>query len=493
MSQMTLSQLLDSLPVSGVNNDDLASVLVGDLRLDSRQIQPGDVFVAVQGHAANGIDFVQAAFANGATAVLHDADVDASAFGRDRHRMAGIPGLAQQLPALAQARYAVGRLQLDAFVAVTGTNGKTSVAHLLAQCLEYLGKPTGLFGTLGIGRPDCLRSTGLTTADLFSNHRMVSALAADGVQCMAMEVSSHALDQGRVAGMPFSHAVFTNLSRDHLDYHGSMENYADAKSRLLCWPGLNRAIVNADDAFGMRWINEATTPTLAFGQDPLCAIKIKDSRPRSHGLRCVFGTPWGEVKVKSRLLGDFNAYNLAAIVAVLGDLGYQVGDIARALSVAEPVRGRMNQLTTAGKPVVVIDFAHTPDALEQALKALRPHCKGTLYCVFGCGGDRDRGKRPLMGRVAELLADRIVLTDDNPRTEDGDRIVDDIHGGMLHAQAARIERDRREAIRMVLDEAKSGDVVLIAGKGHEDYQEVNGVRAHFSDFEVAAEVLEVAA
>jgi len=309
-----------------------------------------------------------------------------------------------------------------------------------------------------------------------------------------MEVSSHALDQGRVNAVEFDLAVFTNLTRDHLDYHGTMDAYGAAKARLFAWPGLRAAIVNVDDAFG-REIAASMDDGIAvlrYGIDNESAdIVARNVRAGASGLSFHLATPWGEGDVATSLLGRFNVSNLLAVAASLGALGFNFAAIVDALAHLQPVAGRMSRLGGNDvQPLVVVDYAHTPDALEQALATLRAHCAGALVCVFGCGGERDAGKRPQMGAIAERLADRVIVTDDNPRGEDGGVIVAQILAGLAHPERARVERDRGVAIALAVSQARADDVVLIAGKGHEPYQESGGVRRPFDDIAVARAALE---
>jgi UDP-N-acetylmuramoyl-L-alanyl-D-glutamate--2,6-diaminopimelate ligase len=307
-----------------------------------------------------------------------------------------------------------------------------------------------------------------------------------------MEVSSHALDQGRVDGVRFAAAVFTNLSRDHLDYHGDMQSYAAAKARLFAWPGLRHAVLNLDDDEGRRL--RAALPVgvraLGYGFAADAEVRASDLALSLDGIAFDVATPWGSGRVESGLLGAFNAHNLLAVIASLGALGYPLEDVLGLTRQLHPVRGRMNRIGGDGRPLVVVDYAHSPDALEKALRSLRSHGGGRLLCVFGCGGERDRGKRPEMGRIAEDLADAIWITDDNPRSEDGDAIVAEVLNGLAHPARAVVERDRARAIAQAVAGAGSADIVLIAGKGHEAWQEAGGLRLPFDDLEHARRALE---
>ena len=354
---------------------------------------------------------------------------------------------------------------------------------------------SGLIGTLGAGRPGALAPSGFTTPDVIEVHRTLAGLRDSGARWAAMEVSSHALDQRRVAGVRFRAAAFTNLSRDHLDYHGTLDAYGEAKARLFQVPGLGLAVINAGDAFGRSLISRipaavdlvtvgpVETPALARGR----RLSLRNVEARPHGLSLELGGSWGPLRMESPLLGRFNADNLTLALGVLLALGVPADEAVQGLGGVSAPPGRMESFGGDGRPLVVVDYAHTPDALAKALAAARVHCRGRLWCVFGCGGDRDPGKRPEMARHAEALADRLVVTDDNPRGEDPARIVAGILAGFEHPGRARVEHDRRAAIRLAVRQAARADVVLVAGKGHEDYQIVGEERRSFSD---RAEVLQ---
>jgi UDP-N-acetylmuramoyl-L-alanyl-D-glutamate--2,6-diaminopimelate ligase len=380
-------------------------------------------------------------------------------------------------------------------IGVTGTNGKTSTVQLLAQALESLGHRTATIGTLGAGLHGQLREGERTTPDAIAVQRLMAEFLGNGATHVAMEVSSHALEQGRVAAMDFAVAAFTNLTRDHLDYHGNMEAYGAAKAKLFAWPDLEAAVINTDDEFGRKLVNKLAPDVkalrLSSAGDVSADIAATDIVTSAEGVAFHLRTPWGSRVLRSRLLGRFNVANLLTVIACLGAIGESFDRIVDAVEALEPVNGRMNRIGgVEGLPLVVVDYAHTPDALEQAITALRAHCAAKLICVFGCGGERDAGKRPQMGDIAERLADIAIVTDDNPRGEDGDAIVSQILAGMKQPQYATVLRDREAAIRAALGMARPGDVVLIAGKGHETYQEgATGKRA-FDDMAVARAALE---
>lgn len=487
-------------------------IVVRGLALDSRRVRPGDVFVALQGSAAHGLAFAPMAVERGAAVVLAEEPAignrtaetgsrsewpegrAAEAASQSAIEEAGkapivwIDGLREELGAIASRWFGEPSRALQV-IGVTGTNGKTSTVQLLAQALHRLGRKSATIGTLGSGLYGAIREGERTTPDAIAVHGLLAQFRDDGATHVAMEVSSHALDQGRVNAVAFDLAVFTNLTRDHLDYHGTMQAYGAAKQRLFAWPGLGAAVVNVDDAFGRALVPSvgAGVRLLRYGIERDDAeVVARAVATNADGLAFRLVTPWGEGDIATRLLGRFNASNLLAVAACLGQLGIPFAQIREALAALEPVAGRMNRLGGRGaQPLVVIDYAHTPDALEQALTSLRAHCAGRLICVFGCGGERDAGKRPQMGAIAEALADRLVVTDDNPRGEDGDAIVAQIRAGLARPERAATERDRAAAIALAIGEARRGDVVLIAGKGHEPYQEVAGAKRPFDDLEVA--------
>ncbi len=477
---------------------------VSGVALDSRRVQPGDLFIALKGQADDGARYVGAAAARGAIAALIEGDavgpfpaaIPCMKIPRLRVMVGDIADRCAGMPSAALS-----------LVGVTGTNGKTTVTWLLAQLLEGVGVPCGVLGTLGSGFAGHIEGGQLTTADVVTNHQTLKHMVARGARVAAMEVSSHALDQQRVAGLRFAVAVFTNLTRDHLDYHGSMAAYAEAKQRLLAWPGIAARVINLDDEQGRRWAKCEGPRLLGYSIDAhgdgtgngIDADVRFVSRAVSAGT--VAGhmhTPVGMLQVDTQLIGRFNASNLTAVVATALALGIELSDIERVLPTLTPAPGRMQRFGASDDVLVVVDYAHTPDGLEKALTALRALTRGRLWCVFGCGGDRDRGKRPLMAAVADRLADCVVLTDDNPRSEDPEQIFADARsftdqpavanhaalfdkpGAVKHAEW-RAEHDRARAIADAVVAAAPGDVVLIAGKGHETYQEIGGIRHDFSD------------
>ncbi|MFC5740039.1 UDP-N-acetylmuramoyl-L-alanyl-D-glutamate--2,6-diaminopimelate ligase [Dyella tabacisoli] len=487
MSGQRLDQLLHGIADASSAGD----MVVSGLSLDSRQVRPGDAFFALRGTRGHGIEFAAGAVQRGARVVLAEAPADAADGSELNVPVLWIDGLHAQVGEIA-SRFFGRPSEAMQVIGVTGTNGKTSTVQLLAQALEHLGHRAATIGTLGAGLHGQLHEGERTTPDAIQVQASLGTFRQQGASHVAMEVSSHALEQGRVGAVAFDVAAFTNLTRDHLDYHGSMEAYGAAKAKLFAWPGLRAAVVNMDDAFGRelvhRWPTALRVSAAGRAEADIAATAITTS---AEGLSFTLRTPWGTQALQSRLLGRFNVDNLLTVVACLGALGESFSRIVAAVEVLQPINGRMNRLGgLQGSPLVVVDYAHTPDALEQALTALRAHCAGRLICVFGCGGERDAGKRPQMGAIAERLADVAIVTDDNPRGEDGDVIVAQIMAGFTRPEAASIERDREAAIRLALQFARSGDVVLIAGKGHETYQEGAAGKRPFDDLAVANTALE---
>jgi UDP-N-acetylmuramoyl-L-alanyl-D-glutamate--2,6-diaminopimelate ligase len=487
VSAKSLRSLLD-----GIAMLDAGDIVVSGLTLDSRQLHAGDAFIALRGATTHGIAFAPAVLAQGASVVL--AEAPAPTVSAD-DRIIWIDGLREQVGEIA-ARFFDRPSAALHVIGVTGTNGKTSIVQLLAAALEHLGARAATIGTLGAGRVGAIEAGERTTPDAISVQALLARFRDEGASHVAMEVSSHALSQARVNAIDFEVAVFTNLTRDHLDYHGTMQNYGAAKAKLFAWTSLRSAVVNVDDAFGRELAAQLPqrVQRLRYAIDAQADVRASNVRTSSDGLRFTLTTPWGAGEIVSPLLGRFNIYNLLAVAGCVGALGYTFSEIQTAIAKLQPVAGRMNRLGGgAAAPLVVVDYAHTPDALEQALTSLRAHTSGKLICVFGCGGERDSGKRPQMGAIAERLADEIYVTDDNPRGENGDAIIAQILAGLSAAQRAHVQRDRAVAIAQALRDARTGDVVLIAGKGHEPYQEIAGVKHPFDDLVVARQVLEARA
>ena len=497
----------------------LRSWVTGTVTTDSRKVRAGDGFIAWPGAATDGRRFVAAALKAGATTCLVERE-GMEAYGFDDARIASLPGLKAATGPVADAFFEQPSAALDV-IATTGTNGKTSTAWWTAQALSILGRRCAVVGTLGIGVPPLpgspgepgapaspglparIEFTGLTTPDPVMLHAALREFADASFKACAIEASSIGIVEHRVAGLRIAVALFTNFTRDHLDYHGTMDAYWAAKRRLFDWPGLRAAVINLDDAQGA-----ALAAELRAGALDLWTYSVhSDARLRAAGLRYIDGALAFELhegaevaEVRSRLIGDYNASNLLAVIGGLRALGVSLADACSVVPQLTPVPGRMQrvEVTTprspgtattppsggAALPEVVVDYAHTPDALEKVLDALRPLATargGKLWCVFGCGGNRDASKRPLMGAIAARAADTVVATSDNPRGESPAAILADIVAGIAPPSSARVVEDRRAAIALALAEAASNDVVLIAGKGHEDYQEIAGVKQPFSD------------
>jgi UDP-N-acetylmuramoyl-L-alanyl-D-glutamate--2,6-diaminopimelate ligase len=460
---------------------------LSSITTDSRQVQPGSLFLAYPGEKSDGRRYIEEAIRQGAGAILWEPQ-DFSWNPAWKIENTSIKNLRQQASRIAGQFY---KNPSDAMwtIGVTGTNGKTSISHWLAQCFNYLERKAAVIGTLGNGLPNHLTPTQNTTPDAVLLQKLLAEYVREEVSVVSMEVSSHGLDQGRVAGVHFDVAVLSNLSRDHLDYHGTIEAYADAKRKLFMLSDLKYAILNADDAFGAelaQTLREHKSNVLTYGihQGEVRASNIQFSH---RGVSFYAVTPYGQAHVSASLLGRFNVYNVLAVLATLLVSKVSLADAVAAIAQIQSANGRMQKLGGDGAPLVVVDYAHTPDALEKVLQALREQSNGRLICVFGCGGNRDRGKRELMGRIASDLADAVVVTSDNPRDEKPEDIVQEILVGM-HGKFA-VEPDRAKAINIAISSAKLEDIVLIAGKGHEDYQEIAGARHYFSDVEQAQKVL----
>ncbi len=464
-------------------------LLIRELSLDSRNVRAGDLFLAVPGGKLDGREHISDALKRGAAAVAYEVD-GASVLPITPVPLIPVKGLAAQLSDIAGRFYGEPSHHLN-LVGVTGTNGKTSVTQLVAQALDLLGQHCGIVGTLGTGFYGALQSGRHTTPDPIAVQAMLTDLKKAGAKAVAMEVSSHGLDQGRVSALAFDVAVLTNLSRDHLDYHGTMQAYAAAKAKLFAWPNLRCRVLNLDDDFGRQLAAEKHESRLISYslEDSSAYLYCREATFDDDGVRATLVTPQGEHHLRSALLGRFNLSNVLAAVGALLGLDYALDEILNVLPKLEGPVGRMQRLGGGAKPLVVVDYAHTPDALEKVLLALRPHAKGQLQCLFGCGGDRDRGKRPLMAEVVERLADAVLVTDDNPRTEDPAQIFTDIRAGFTDADKVVFVAGRGAAIAQIIANARAEDVIVLAGKGHEDYQEINGERHDFSDLVEAGKAL----
>jgi UDP-N-acetylmuramyl-tripeptide synthetase len=463
-----------------------------DITADSRAVKLGSIFVAYPGTIQDGRAFIPEAIARGAAAVLWER----RGFPWDERWEVpnlGIEGLRERISEI--AGHIFGNPS-DALwmIGVTGTNGKTSVSQWIASACEALGRRSAVLGTLGNGLVGERTEAKNTTPDAIVLQRLLAEYLRRGARVAAMEVSSHGLDQARVAGIKYDVAVLTNLTRDHLDYHRTMEAYAEAKYRLFAARGLKSAVVNVDDDWGRRFaerLGGTSLATITYGEGEGSRLRASNLRLTESGVRFDVDSEWGRGEVAAPMLGAFNAANLLAVLGSLVATGFKLDDALRAIGALQPVPGRLERLGGGEHPLVVIDYAHTPDALEKALEALRP-IVGTgrkLICVFGCGGDRDTGKRPIMGATASRLADHVIVTSDNPRSEDPAQIISQVLDG-IPGREAESHGDRQVAIFSGVHHARAGDVVLLAGKGHETYQEIAGARVPFSDREVARAALD---
>ncbi|CAM3553724.1 UDP-N-acetylmuramoyl-L-alanyl-D-glutamate--2,6-diaminopimelate ligase [Parendozoicomonas haliclonae] len=485
-NRLTLNRLLAWLGLQ----PQAADTALSGIATDSRRVRSGDLFLALPGLASDGRDYIEAAAAQGAAAILAEG-------GRELPEP-GIP-----VVAVDNLHTQAGDLLDKAFghptgevkvIGVTGTNGKSSTVHFLGCLLDKLSSGCGLMGTLGQGRVGELQDMGNTTADLLSTQRFMADMRDQKVGWVAMEVSSHGLDQGRTHGISFDTAVFTNLTRDHLDYHGSMEAYAEAKALLFNRPGLKYAVINLDDEWAetIRSRVPASVQCLAVSlENPSADMYLENIQLHPQGMAADIVSPWGKGHLESGLLGRFNLSNLLGVIGVMGLQGFALDDVLKAVPSLTSVPGRMECFGGGDQPTVAVDYAHTSDALKSVLSALREHGGKNVICVFGCGGDRDRGKRLLMAQAACAGADKVVITTDNPRSENPEAIIDDALSGLNGHQLEKVTVvvDRAQAIRQAITDASAGDVVLIAGKGHETYQEIMGVRYPFSDVEEVRNVL----
>lgn len=493
----TLDELLKGLGIPGVCPD----ISINGIATDSRNVKPGDLFIA---HAIGGrgsMPYINDAVRAGASAVIAEADALPESV------LCSVPllrveDLYKKIGIIADRFYNQPSSRMIV-IGVTGTNGKTTIAHLLAESLSMEGTDAGLIGTLGYGQVGHLIPGRHTTPEAVALHELLADLRDRRIKRVVMEVSSHALEQYRIAGVKFDLAIFTNLTRDHLDYHGSMEAYAAAKRRLFFEYGIKRAVINMDDLFGRKLIEElpADVQIIAYTLDAEKYHKHRGGKQIVWGeiiddpsgrISMQLKTPWGTGRLNTRLVGRFNALNILASLSALCQLDVPFEDVVSRLSRCSHIPGRMETFEMQNNAQVIVDYAHTPDALEQVLTTLREMCRGRLICVFGCGGDRDQGKRPLMGAVAEKYADRIIITNDNPRQEDPHQIIKDILGGIKNHHNVTIEVDRTNAISSAIRGSGNNDVVLIAGKGHENYQEIKGARRPFSDQAVVRSALGIA-
>lgn len=484
---MHLSQLLKGIDTPIMQNDPV----IKGLCQDSRQLQAGDLFFAYPGLGHDGRHFIADAIAKGAAAILFEPEGSTINVRSETTPIVPVRHLTGQLGSIAACFYHYPSRYLPV-IGITGTNGKTSCTHFLADSLQQLQRPCAVIGTLGNGFLGDLKPGQLTTPDAIELQQLLANFRDKQAQAVVMEVSSHRLAQQRLNGTEFSVAAFTNLTRDHLDYHGTMQAYAQAKRSFFDLPGVQQAILNADDPYAQHWLTELEKqlpvyayslhkPQAAWSHIPHVTVKTFEFNQR--GLQAEIDTPWGEVFIQNPfLLGQFNLSNLLLVLTLLKSLHFSLAEISQVISKLKGVKGRMQAFHSLGRPLVVVDYAHTPDALQQVLRALRPHCpEGKLYCLFGCGGDRDKGKRPIMAKIAEQEADHIILTSDNPRDEDPLQILQDIQQGFTHKKTWHCDPNRQQAIAYALATAQANDVVLIAGKGHEAYQLIKDIKYPFDD------------
>jgi UDP-N-acetylmuramoyl-L-alanyl-D-glutamate--2,6-diaminopimelate ligase len=500
---VTLQALLEGLiEVSSLLP--VADVVVEGVTQDSRYMADNYLFIAIPGTASHGLDFVEQAVASGASVVLWDgADsdqikkVDALS---NNLTCVQVQGLQQKTGEIAARFFNHPSRDLN-LIGVTGTDGKTSVSHYIAQCLDSRLSPCGVLGTLGNGLIHDLKPTGLTTASAVDVQRSLANLVAEGASAAVMEVSSHGLDQGRVNSVEFDTAVFTNLSQDHLDYHRTMESYSEAKSKLFEAEGLKSAVINLDDAFGRTLAEKYRAQLTVYGYSTSadigalepCAdfiVYAKSLKATKHGFEINVVTPKGNGYFELNLLGSFNVSNALAVLATLLLNNVAFDESIKRLQAIAPVAGRMELIVAENKPTVIVDYAHTPQGIAAACNAVKQHFSAELWCVFGCGGDRDREKRPLMAQAAERYADHIIVTSDNPRHEEPRLIIEQIVNGLSKPDAAGSYVDRREAIAHAVAHATADDVILIAGKGHESCQIVGDKYIVFDDRDVARALLD---
>lgn len=482
---VSLGQLLPGQPMP----PDIAGIAVRSLSIDSRQAVAGDLFVAMPGATSDGRKFIEDALGKGVSVVL--AEEDAFVINTQNNvPVLGVPELRRQLGEIAGRFHGEPAKKLKV-IGVTGTNGKTSISWFLRAALEAADEPCALVGTLGMNFAGEQIDTGHTTPDPLILHRGLAHFVDAGARAVVMEVSSHALEQHRLSGVPVALAIFSNLSRDHLDYHADMESYFAAKARLFNEHKPTLAVINMDQPAGRRLAQGLSPQTrlIGFSVEPGQHVYCQSVDASEAGLACVLNVDGSSVSLRLPLFGLFNLENLLAVAAALHGLGLSAEQIEQAMSAITPVPGRMQPVNTAGRPRVLVDYAHTPQALEKALQATRQHFSGRLHCVVGCGGDRDRGKRAEMAAVAEQFSDRLVLTSDNPRSEPPQAILDEMRAGLRHPQSAESIVDRPAAVAAAIAGAAAEDVVLIAGKGHEQWQEIAGQKIAMNDLQLARDAL----
>ena len=482
---------LASLLPTQLLSEEQAGIEVSGIQNDSRKVVRGDLFLALPGIQTDGSRYIKQAMEKGAAAILMEADSNYSDSGNGSIKPIAIEKLSQQSGQIAARFYGEPSSALNV-VAITGTNGKTSCGRIIAELAEQLGHKCMVIGTTGYGFPNHLDKASHTTPDAIELQKLLAWGKEQGAEMVSMEVSSHGLAQNRLSGVEVNTAIFTNLTRDHLDYHGSMESYGDAKRKLFLQPGLNHAIINLDDSFGRELLQDLSTDisglsySLISKEADIYANKIDSAT----GIFADIKTPWGEGKINSALLGEFNLSNLLAAIAALCVSGVALDKVLVGIESLKPIEGRMESFGgEKSQPIVIVDFAHTPDALEKALAQLQQMNHEKLICVFGCGGDRDKGKRPLMGSVAAQYCDHLIVTDDNPRNENPKDITNEIISSVKGLVTHEVIHDRCDAIKSAIHRAGQRDIVLVAGKGHEQTQEYATSSIHFCDRTVVQEIL----
>ena len=513
---MAINTFKNLLKLLGVNQKiKVNDFPLNNLKIDSRNVNKDDVFIAIKGFTVDGRDFIPQAISAGAVVVLTETnrklnDLKISYIKQDNKPVVpqiSVYRLAQKVSTIANDYYHSPSNHLS-LIGVTGTNGKTTITQLIAQCTALLNEKVAIMGTIGNGIYDKLEPSTNTTLSAVDIQSLLADFVKKDVTVATMEISSHGLSMNRVKGLHFSATVFSNLSRDHLDYHKTMNKYAKAKWSLFSPDEKERQvissgkpIINYDDPYGKRWIEKLSQVT-AVSCQPKSLRRLKTLNMEYVGVSMIeyhdkgakihMESSWGNAVINSRLLGEFNVSNLLLAVATLLTLNYPFYAVVNMASFLKPICGRMEVIHVNNSPTVIVDYAHTPDALQKALQASRIHCKGNLWVIFGCGGDRDTGKRPLMAQVAEQFADKIVLTNDNPRTEDEMKIIHDIEQGFQAVKKdVQVITDRVQAIKQTLAQADVNDVVLISGKGHEDYQIIGKTKLHFSDQQTVKQLLGV--
>ncbi|OEF10319.1 UDP-N-acetylmuramoyl-L-alanyl-D-glutamate--2,6-diaminopimelate ligase [Vibrio genomosp. F10] len=489
-SEITLGELLQ--PWIELSDSTLHHLPVTHLELDSRNVSSGDVFVAVKGHQVDGRRYINAAVQQGASCVIAQAcELKSHGLIEDISGISVIyiNDLDTFLSPLAGRLYSE---KPSSLIGVTGTNGKTTITQLIAQWLGLIDQSAVVMGTTGNGFLTDLQPAMNTTGNAIEIQHTLHQFAQKGADYAALEISSHGLVQGRVSALPFSVGVFTNLSRDHLDYHGTMHEYGEAKKTLFTQHQCGTAVINIDDPVGLAWCDEfanAVGVSLSLCSDVKNTVFATDVKYQESGITLTFSGKFGDGSFTAPLIGEFNASNLLLALTTLLSLGFDKQALIETAEHITPVLGRMELFSAAQKAKVVVDYAHTPDALEKALLALKVHCSGKLWAIVGCGGDRDTGKRPMMAKIAETHADHIIFTDDNPRSESPQLIVSDMLAGLDNPDDAYVEHNRYLALQYALSQADENDIVLLAGKGHEDYQVMANEIVHYSDRESALQLL----